>query len=56
MGFTGMLPALEQTLNQVQKGELHVIEGLDLLLEHEWRHRQNPDPGGSHWYRENLSG
>lgn len=41
MGFTGMLPALEQTLNQVQKGELHVIEGLDLLLEHEWRHRQN---------------
>ena len=40
LGFTGMLPALESVLERVQKGELHTIEGLDLLLEHEWRYRQ----------------
>jgi DNA replication protein DnaC len=40
MGFQGMLPALEGVLERVQKGELHVTEGIDLLLEHEWRFRQ----------------
>lgn len=40
MGFQGMLPALEGVLDRLQKGELHVTEGLDLLLEHEWRFRQ----------------
>jgi DNA replication protein DnaC len=40
MGFQGMLPALENVLERLQKGELHVTEGIDLLLEHEWRYRQ----------------
>lgn len=40
LGFQGMLPALESVLERLQKGELHVTEGIDLLLEHEWRHRQ----------------
>lgn len=40
MGFQGMLPALENVLDRLQKGELHVTEGIDLLLEHEWRFRQ----------------
>jgi DNA replication protein DnaC len=40
MGFTGMLPAVEDVLDRVQRGELHTIEGLDLLLEREWRYRQ----------------
>jgi DNA replication protein DnaC len=40
LGFHGMLPVLEDVLNRLQKGELHVIEGIDVLLEQEWRHRQ----------------
>jgi DNA replication protein DnaC len=40
MGFQGMLPALEGVLERLQRGELHVTEGIDLLLEHEWRFRQ----------------
>lgn len=40
MGFMGMLPVLESVLERVQKGELHTIEGIDVLLEHEWRYRQ----------------
>jgi DNA replication protein DnaC len=40
LGFNGMLPVLEEVLGRLQKGELHVTEGLDLLLEHEWRFRQ----------------
>lgn len=40
LGFQGMLPALEGVLERLQKGDLHVTEGLDLLLEHEWRFRQ----------------
>lgn len=40
MGFVGMLPALEGVLERMQKGELHTLEGLDLLLEQEWRYRQ----------------
>ncbi len=40
LGFQGMLPALESVLDRLQKGELHVTEGIDLLLEHEWRFRQ----------------
>ncbi len=40
LGFQGMLPALEGVLERLQKGELHVTEGIDLLLEHEWRFRQ----------------
>ena len=40
MGFQGMLPVVEGLLDRIQKGELHMTEGLDLLLEHEWRYRQ----------------
>ena len=40
LGFQGMLPVLESVLDRLQKGELHMTEGLDLLLEHEWRFRQ----------------
>jgi DNA replication protein DnaC len=40
LGFQGMLPVLESVLDRLQKGELHVTEGLDLLLEQEWRFRQ----------------
>lgn len=40
LGFSGMLPVLENVLERLQKGELHVIEGIDTLLEHEWRYRQ----------------
>jgi DNA replication protein DnaC len=40
MGFQGMLPVLESVLERLQNGELHVTEGIDLLLEQEWRYRQ----------------
>ena len=40
LGFSGMLPRLEVVIDRVQKGELHVIEGLDELFESEWRYRQ----------------
>jgi DNA replication protein DnaC len=40
LGFQGMLPVLENVLERLQKGDLHITEGLDLLLEHEWRFRQ----------------
>lgn len=40
LGFQGMLPALDGVLERLQKGELHVTEGIDLLLEHEWQFRQ----------------
>ena len=40
LGFSGMLPVLDSVLERLQKGELHAIEGIDVLLEHEWRYRQ----------------
>ena len=40
LGFQGMLPVVESVIDRQQKGELHVSEALDLLLEHEWRYRQ----------------
>jgi DNA replication protein DnaC len=40
LGFTGMLPALEGVIGRIQKGDLHVIEAIDELLETEWRYRQ----------------
>ena len=40
MGFHGMLPMLESVIDRLQKGDLHVTEGLDLLLDHEWRFRK----------------
>ena len=40
LGFQGMLPIVESILARVQKGELHMTEGLDHLLESEWRFRQ----------------
>lgn len=41
LGFQGMLPALDGVLERIQKGELHVTEGIDELLEQEWRFRSN---------------
>ena len=38
--FHGMLPVLENVIDRLQKGELHVLEGLDLLFESEWQFRQ----------------
>lgn len=38
--FHGMLQILEATIEGHQKGELHVTEAIDRLLEHEWQHRQ----------------
>ena len=40
MGFQGMLPVVESVIDRLQKGELHVTEALEYLLENEWRHRQ----------------
>ncbi len=40
MGFHGMLPIVENVIDRLQKGELHVTEALDFLLENEWRYRQ----------------
>jgi len=40
LGFNGMLPVVEDVISRLQKGEIHVTEGLDLLLEQEWRWRQ----------------
>jgi len=41
LGFSGMLPVIENVLERLQKGELHAVEGIDVLLEHEWRFRQD---------------
>jgi DNA replication protein DnaC len=40
LNFLGMLAVLEPIIDQTQKGELHVTEALDQLLESEWRCRQ----------------
>lgn len=40
MGLHGMLSVLESVIDRHQKGELHVIEALDELLEHEWENRR----------------
>ncbi len=40
LGFQGMLPVLETATERLQKGELHILEALDLLFEQEWRFRQ----------------
>lgn len=40
MGFQGMLPVIESVIDRHQKGELHITEALDQLLEQEWRYRQ----------------
>ena len=40
LGFHGMLPVLEDTLGRLQKGELHALEALDVLMDSEWRYRR----------------
>jgi DNA replication protein DnaC len=40
MGLTGMLSVLESVLGRHQKGELHVLEALDELLQQEWEERR----------------
>ncbi len=40
LNFKGMLPDIESVINRMQKGDLHLLEGLDLLLESEWTYRQ----------------
>lgn len=40
LGFHGMLPVLEGTLSRLQKGELHALEAIDLLLEAEGSYRR----------------
>lgn len=40
MNFQGMLQIVESVINKTQKGELHLTEALDHLLESEWHHRQ----------------
>lgn len=40
LGFQGMLPVMESVIDRLQKGDLHVVEALDQLFEHEWRYRQ----------------
>jgi len=40
LNFRGMLPIVEGVIDRIQKGELHVTEALDLLLENEWSYRQ----------------
>lgn len=39
LNFHGMIPKLQYVIDQNQKGEMHLIEALDLLIEEEWRHR-----------------
>lgn len=40
LNFNGMLEILESIIDKTQKGELHMTEALDQLLENEWRCRQ----------------
>ncbi len=40
MNFQGMLQIVESVIARTQKGELHLTEALDHLLESEWHHRQ----------------
>lgn len=40
MNFQGMLQIVEVVIDRTQKGELHLTEALDHLLENEWRYRQ----------------
>lgn len=40
MNFQGMLQIVESVINRTQKGELHLTEALDHLLENEWHYRQ----------------
>lgn len=41
MNFNGMLQIIESVIDQTQRGELHLTEALDRLLETEWRYRQS---------------
>lgn len=45
LGFQGMLQVTEGVIERLQKGELHVIEALDELLEREWRYRRERATG-----------
>jgi DNA replication protein DnaC len=40
MNLSGMLSVLESVLDRHQKGDLHFLEALDDLLEHEWETRR----------------
>jgi DNA replication protein DnaC len=40
LNFQGMLQVADSVIDRLQKGELHITEALDTLLENEWRHRQ----------------
>lgn len=40
LNFQGMLELLEVTIDKTQKGELHITEALDQLLQNEWQHRR----------------
>ena len=40
LNFHGMFAIVEDVIDRTQKGDLHVTEALDHLLEHEWRYRQ----------------
>jgi DNA replication protein DnaC len=40
MGLSGMLSNLESVLDRHQKGDLHLLEALDELLEREWEMRR----------------
>jgi DNA replication protein DnaC len=40
LGLSGMLSILESVLDRHQKGESHILETLDELLQHEWEMRQ----------------
>ena len=39
LNFHGMIPKLQHVIDQNQKGDMHLIEALDLLIEEEWRYR-----------------
>ncbi len=41
LNFQGMIPKLQYLIDQTQKGEMHFIEALDLLMEEEWRYRSH---------------
>lgn len=40
LNFQGMLQIIEPMIDRIQRGELHVTEALEHLLENEWRYRQ----------------
>lgn len=40
LNFHGMLPMVDGVIERMQKGELHMTEALDLLLEKEWSYRR----------------